>query len=90
VIYNFDGGRIPANPLPACGEPHGLFLKPCPRPASPTVRADINMCRAPLYHALYGRGTARGALSWGLVGLKIGEIGSKKPVKTPEKRLRNG
>jgi hypothetical protein len=72
-IYNFDGGRIHANPLPICGEPHGLFLNTCPRPAPPTVRADTNACRAPLY----GRGAARGAFSRGLVGLKIGEIGSK-------------
>jgi hypothetical protein len=57
-IYNFDAGRILANPLPAYGEPRGLFLNPRPRPAPPTVRADTNACRAPLY----GRGTARGAL----------------------------
>ena len=47
-IYNFDAGKIPAHPLHACGEPHGLFLKPCPRPAPPTVWADTNAGRAPL------------------------------------------
>ena len=82
---NFDANRIHANPLPAYGEPHGLFLSPCPRPAPPVVRADTNAFRVPLYV----RGTTCGAL----VGLKIGKIGSKtskNALETPEKRLING
>ena len=48
-IYVFRGtGKIRVNPVSARGEPHGLFLNSCLRPAPPTVRADPDACHAPL------------------------------------------